>query len=73
MRMSVAIQAEWRCILNALTIPEYMDVWLKMPGVETGECPPEQKLSESFCMEIFLFGSHAENCLRGVHSQLQSG
>jgi hypothetical protein len=56
-RMSVAIQAEWRCILNALTIPEYMDVWLKMPGVETGECPPEQKLSESFCMEIFPSGA----------------
>src|ERR1700678_424566 len=41
-RVFVAIRAERRRILNTLTAPEYMDVWLTMPGIERLECRPEQ-------------------------------
>jgi hypothetical protein len=55
-RVSVAIQAEWRSILNALTIPEYMDVWLMMPGIERLECRPDTKTSNSFWIDAVLAG-----------------
>lgn len=57
-RVSVAIQAEWRRILNALTVPEYVGAWFAMPGMERLECKPESK-SLSFCMEIFVSGAVA--------------
>jgi uncharacterized protein YndB with AHSA1/START domain len=55
-RVSVAIQAEWRRIFNALTVPEYMDVWLTMPGIERLECSSEQGPSDGFRIDIFLAG-----------------
>jgi uncharacterized protein YndB with AHSA1/START domain len=56
-RASVAIQAEWRRILHALTVPEYMDLWLTMPGIERLECRPEQDFSGGFQIEVFLTGA----------------
>ena len=47
-RLFVAIRAEWRRILNTLTVPEYMDLWLTMPGIERLECRPEKNSSGRF-------------------------
>jgi uncharacterized protein YndB with AHSA1/START domain len=55
-RVSVAIHAEWRRILNALTVPEFMDVWLTMPGIERLECSPEQRPSGGFRIDVFVAG-----------------
>jgi uncharacterized protein YndB with AHSA1/START domain len=55
-RASVAIHAEWRRILNALTVPEFMDVWLTMPGIERLECNPEQWSSGGFRIDAFVAG-----------------
>jgi uncharacterized protein YndB with AHSA1/START domain len=56
-RVSVVIEAEWPRIFNALTVPEYLDVWLTMPGVERLECRAEQKTQGGFRIDIFVGGS----------------
>lgn len=58
-RASIVIEAEWPRILNALTVPEYLDVWLTMPGVERVECHAEHKTPGGFRIDIF-----AANALR---------
>jgi uncharacterized protein YndB with AHSA1/START domain len=56
-RVSVAIQAEWPRILNALTVPEFMDLWLTMPGIERLECRPEENSSGEFRIDGFVAGA----------------
>lgn len=67
-RVSVAIQAEWARILNALMVPEYMDLWLAMPDVERLECCPEQRFAGGFRIDIFAGGREPKtiygSCLR---------
>jgi uncharacterized protein YndB with AHSA1/START domain len=56
-RASVRIEAEWPRIFNALIVPEYLDVWLTMPGVERLECRAEQKTLGGFRIDLFVGGS----------------
>ena len=67
-RASVAIQAEWRRILHALTVPEYMDLWLTMPGIEKMECRPEPQPLGGFRIDVHLPGVASRtiygSCLR---------
>jgi uncharacterized protein YndB with AHSA1/START domain len=56
-RVSVVIEAEWPRILNALTVPEYMDVWLTMPGFERLECRTEHKILGGFRIDAFAEGT----------------
>jgi hypothetical protein len=67
-RISVAIHAEWRRILSALAFPEYMDLWLTMPGVEGMECRPEPQPPGGFRIDVNLFGAAPRtiygSCLR---------
>jgi uncharacterized protein YndB with AHSA1/START domain len=56
-RVSMTIQAEWRRILNALAVPEYIDTWMTMPGVERLECRPEQDHSGDFRIDFLIAGA----------------
>jgi len=53
---SVVIQAEWRRVLHALTIPEYMETWFQMPDAERVECRPELKSLDQFRIDTFTGG-----------------
>jgi uncharacterized protein YndB with AHSA1/START domain len=55
-RVSVSIQAEWYRIFNALAVPEYMDAWLTMSGIERLECRPEQGHADSFRIDFLIAG-----------------
>jgi len=73
-RVSVAIQAEWARILNALMVPEYMDLWLTMPGTERLECCPEQRFAGGFRIDIFADGREPKtiygSCLRTRQNEI---
>ena len=56
-RASVVIEAEWPRVLNAITVPEYLDVWITMPGVERLECCAERGALGSFRIDIFASGA----------------
>ena len=56
-RASVVIEAEWPRVLNAITVPEYLDVWLTMPGVERLECCTEQRTLGGFRIDVFVGGA----------------
>jgi hypothetical protein len=56
-RASVVIEAEWPRVLNAITVPEYLDVWLTMPGVERLECCAEQRTLGGFRIDVFIAGA----------------
>ena len=56
-RASVVIEAEWPRVLNAITVPEYLDVWLTMPGVERLECCIEQRTLGGFRIDVFTAGA----------------
>jgi uncharacterized protein YndB with AHSA1/START domain len=56
-RASVVIEAEWPRVLNAITVPEYLDVWLTMPGVERLECCAEQRTLGGFRIDVFAAGA----------------
>lgn len=56
-RASVVIEAEWPRVLNAITVPEYLDVWLTMPGVERLECCAEQRTLGGFRIDVFVAGA----------------
>ena len=56
-RASVRIEAEWPRIFNALIVPEYLDVWLTMPGVERLECRAELKTLGGFRIDVFVGGA----------------
>jgi uncharacterized protein YndB with AHSA1/START domain len=56
-RVSVAIQAEWQRIFHALAVPEYMDAWLTMSGIEGLECRPEQGHADSFRIDFLIAGA----------------
>jgi hypothetical protein len=45
---SVLIEAEYRRILYALTMPEYMEAWLRIPGAEKIECIVEPRSTHNF-------------------------
>jgi uncharacterized protein YndB with AHSA1/START domain len=45
---SVLIEAEYRRILYALTMPEYMEAWLRIPGAEKTECSVEPRSIHNF-------------------------
>jgi uncharacterized protein YndB with AHSA1/START domain len=45
---SVIIAAEYRRILYALTMPEYMEAWLRIPGTQNIECRAEPKSVHNF-------------------------
>ena len=56
-RASVVIEAEWPRVLNAITVPEYLDVWITMPGVERLECCAERGALGSFRIDVFTAGA----------------
>jgi uncharacterized protein YndB with AHSA1/START domain len=56
-RVSVAIQADWQRIFHALAVPEYMDAWLTMTGIERLECRPEQGHADSFRIDFLIAGA----------------
>ena len=45
---SVLIEAEYRRILYALTMPEYMEAWLRIPGADKIECRTEARSIHNF-------------------------
>jgi len=50
---SITIEAEvWR-ILYALSIPEYMEAWLHLPGTERVECHSERRSFDRFRIDMF--------------------
>jgi len=49
---SVLIKAEYRRILYALTMPEYMEAWLRFPGAEKVECGTEAHSSCNFRIRV---------------------
>lgn len=55
-RASVVMRAEWRRVLNAIIVPEFMDVWLAMPGIERLECRAENELPGDFRIDAFVAG-----------------
>jgi hypothetical protein len=50
--MSVEIGAESRRVLNALTIPEYMEAWLQMPDAEKLWCFADRRTPNSFHIDL---------------------
>jgi uncharacterized protein YndB with AHSA1/START domain len=60
-RISMTIQAEWGRILTALTVPEFMDTWLTMPGTERLECLPERNSPGNFRIDIFSGETYAKS------------
>jgi uncharacterized protein YndB with AHSA1/START domain len=50
--MSVEIEAESRRVLNALTIPEYMEAWLQMPDAEKLWCFADRRKPNSFQIDL---------------------
>jgi len=62
-RVSIVIEAEWPRILNALTVPEYLDVWLTMPGVERLECRAEHNMLGGFRIDVFA----VDTPLQAIH------
>jgi hypothetical protein len=50
---SVRIRADVRRILYALSMPEYMDAWLEMPGTERVECHSERWPFDRFRIDMF--------------------
>jgi uncharacterized protein YndB with AHSA1/START domain len=67
-RISVAIQAEWQRIFHALAVPEYMDAWLTMSGIDRLECRPEQGHADSFRIDFSTAGAPSKTvfgtCIR---------
>jgi len=49
---SVLIEAEYRRIVYALTMPEYMEAWLRIPGAEKTECSVEPRSIHNFCISF---------------------
>jgi hypothetical protein len=49
---SVLIEAEYRRILYALTMPEYMEAWLRIPGAERIECRAEPRSVHNFRIHL---------------------
>src|SRR5260221_14202338 len=49
---SVLIEAEFRRILYALTMPEYMEAWLRFPGSEKVECRAETRSVSNFRIHV---------------------
>lgn len=73
-RVSVVIEAEWPRILNAITVPEYLDVWLTMPGVERVECRAEHKTPGGFRIDIFAANAPRQaihgDCIRSKPDEI---
>jgi len=51
--LSMRIQAEPYRVLYALTIPEYMEAWLKAPEADHCTCLSSDQFSNGFCVEVF--------------------
>jgi hypothetical protein len=51
--LSVEIEAESRRLLYALTIPEYMEAWLQMPGAEKLWCFADPGAPNSFHIDLY--------------------
>jgi uncharacterized protein YndB with AHSA1/START domain len=49
---SVLIEAEYRRILYALTMPEYMEAWLRFPGAEKVDCRAETRSLRNFRIHV---------------------
>jgi hypothetical protein len=49
---SVLIAAEYRRILYALTMPEYMEAWLRFPGADKVECRTEARSPRNFRVRV---------------------
>src|SRR5580658_9283826 len=60
---SVHIKAEPRRVLYALAMPEYMETWLTVPGVERIECYSERRSYDSFRIDLLSSGVRS----RSIH------
>jgi hypothetical protein len=71
---SVAIEAEWRSILYALTVPEYMEAWFQMPDVERVECRQEPSSQTCFRIDVFAAGTRQQSiygsCIRSKPDEI---
>jgi uncharacterized protein YndB with AHSA1/START domain len=71
---SVVIGAEWRRILHALTIPEYMETWFEMPDVERVECRSEVRSLDRFRIDTFVAGARKQSiygsCIRSKPDEI---
>lgn len=60
---SVDIPAEPGRALFALTIPEYIEAWLTLPGADRVECHMENRSYDRFRIEIYSLGSVRQSIL----------
>jgi hypothetical protein len=51
------IEAETRRVLYALTMPEYLEAWLRFPDINRIECHPEQRSYDKFRIDLFSSGA----------------
>ena len=51
--MSMGIQAKPHRVLFALTVPEYIEAWLKVPEADRCTCLSSEQFGNGFCVEVF--------------------
>jgi hypothetical protein len=62
---SIRIRAEFRRVLYALAMPEYMEAWLMLPDVDRIECHSERRSYDRFRIDLFYSGSR-QRCIYGA-------
>jgi hypothetical protein len=58
------IEADTRRVLYALTMPEYLEAWLRFPDINRIECLPEQRSYDRFRIDLYSSTSR-EGCIHG--------
>jgi uncharacterized protein YndB with AHSA1/START domain len=73
--VSVTIQADSRCVLHALTIPEYLEAWIEMPGVHRIACRAEDAAGTRFrfdlCDPVHVRSTIRGHCLESTPQRLK--
>jgi hypothetical protein len=72
---SVQIESEIARVLYALTVPEYLEAWLKFPKVERIECHAEQRSYHRFRIDLFssetLKGRISASCFISMPNKIK--
>jgi hypothetical protein len=58
------IEADTRRVLYALTMPEYLEAWLRFPDIDRIECHSEQRSYDRFRIDLFSLSAR-EGCIHG--------
>jgi|SRR5579863_816162 len=54
--MSIDIRADTRRIFNALSYPEYQELWMRIPGQQANCCVMASRVGSSFRLDYFKHG-----------------